>query len=158
MLKEACAACGEAITARKGRIIIKDEARVVHPLHYSEINCTCTVSSACLRLLSGHSTLPSCIGENSFWCHRHDVWHGDEDIIEADFCAWCHSLQHAEAVGSDARPCMCAQVSDRDDRLLTEQMLALETANQEVAGDDDSEEEEVGMGEMDVNAPAPLPA
>ena len=55
-------------------------------------------------------------------------------------------------------PCMCAQVSDRDDRLLTEQMLALETANQEVAGDDDSEEEEVGMGELDVDAPAPLPA
>ena len=53
---------------------------------------------------------------------------------------------------------MCAQVSDRDDRLLTEQMLALENANQEVAGDDDSEEEEVGMGELDVNAPPPLPA
>ena len=49
-------------------------------------------------------------------------------------------------------------MSDRDDRLLTEQMLALETANQEVAGDDDSEEEEVGMGELDVDAPAPLPA
>lgn len=45
------------------------------------------------------------------------------------------------------------QVSDRDDRLLTEQMLALETANQEVAGDDDSEEEEVGMGELDVETP-----
>ena len=59
---------------------------------------------------------------------------------------------------SDAGSCMCAQVSDRDDRLLTEQMLALENANQEVAGDDDSEEEEVGMGELDVNAPPPLPA
>ena len=29
VLKEACAACGEAITARKGRMIVKDEARVV---------------------------------------------------------------------------------------------------------------------------------
>ena len=45
------------------------------------------------------------------------------------------------------------QVSDRDDRLLTEQMLALETANQEVAGDDDSEEEEVGMGELKDESP-----
>lgn len=50
------------------------------------------------------------------------------------------------------------QVSDRDDRLLTEQMLALESANQEVAGDDDSEEEEeIGMT-GDVDAPPPLPA
>ena len=47
----------------------------------------------------------------------------------------------------------CAQVSDRDDRLLTEQLLDLEKANQEVAGDADSEEE-VGMGELDVDEPA----
>ena len=35
-----------------------------------------------------------------------------------------------------------AQVSERDDRLLTDQLLALEKANQEVAGDEDSEGEE----------------
>ena len=35
-----------------------------------------------------------------------------------------------------------AQVSERDDRLLTDQLLALEKANQEVAGDSDSEGEE----------------
>lgn len=29
VLKEACAACGEAILVRKGRMIVKDEARVV---------------------------------------------------------------------------------------------------------------------------------
>ena len=29
VLKEACAACGEAIAARKGRMLVKDEARVV---------------------------------------------------------------------------------------------------------------------------------
>ena len=29
VLKEACAACGEAIATRKGRMIVKDEARVV---------------------------------------------------------------------------------------------------------------------------------
>ena len=45
-------------------------------------------------------------------------------------------------------------MSERDDRLLTEQLLDLEKANQEVAGDDDSEEEEVGMGELDVEEPA----
>ena len=44
-------------------------------------------------------------------------------------------------------------MSDRDDRLLTEQMLDLERANQEVAGDDDSEEDEVGMGDVDVESP-----
>lgn len=49
---------------------------------------------------------------------------------------------------------LCLQVSDRDDRLLTEQMLDLERKNQEVAGDDDSEEEEVGMGDVDVENPA----
>lgn len=41
-------------------------------------------------------------------------------------------------------------MSDRDDKLLTEQLLDLERANQEVAGDDDSEEEEVGMGDVDI--------
>ena len=56
----------------------------------------------------------------------------------------CCRLKHAGWCG--------VQVSDRDDRLLTEQMLALESANQEVAGDDDSEEEEVGMGELDVES------
>ncbi len=45
---------------------------------------------------------------------------------------------------------MHAQVSDRDDKLLTEQLLDLERANQEVAGDDDSDEEEVGMGDADI--------
>lgn len=33
-------------------------------------------------------------------------------------------------------------MSERDDRLLTDQLLALEKANQEVAGDSDSEGEE----------------
>ena len=41
-------------------------------------------------------------------------------------------------------------MSDRDDKLLTEQLLDLERANQEVAGDDDSDEEEVGMGDADI--------
>ena len=34
VLKEACAACGEAIAARKGRMIVKDEARVVRCLFW----------------------------------------------------------------------------------------------------------------------------
>ena len=29
VLKEACTACGEAILAQKGRMVVKDEARVV---------------------------------------------------------------------------------------------------------------------------------
>ena len=37
---------------------------------------------------------------------------------------------------------VATQVSERDDRLLTDQLLALEKANQEVAGDEDSEGEE----------------
>ena len=47
-------------------------------------------------------------------------------------------------------------VSDRDDRLLTEQLEQLEAANREVGGDDDdSDEEEVeGMGDVDVDGPA----
>ena len=44
-------------------------------------------------------------------------------------------------------------MSERDARLLTDQLRALEKANQEVAGDADSEEE-VGMGELDVDDPA----
>ena len=55
---------------------------------------------------------------------------------------------------SQGGPRCVAQVSERDDRLLTEQLLDLEKANQEVAGDDDSEEEEVGMGELEVEEPA----
>lgn len=42
-------------------------------------------------------------------------------------------------------------VSDRDDRLLTEQLEQLEAANREVGGDEDSDGEEVeGMGNVDV--------
>jgi translation initiation factor 2 subunit 1 len=44
-------------------------------------------------------------------------------------------------------------VSEHDDRLLTQQLTALEAANREVAGDSDSEEEEEGMGDLDVEAP-----
>uniref|UniRef100_A0A061R4U7 Translation initiation factor eIF-2 alpha subunit n=1 Tax=Tetraselmis sp. GSL018 TaxID=582737 RepID=A0A061R4U7_9CHLO len=46
-------------------------------------------------------------------------------------------------------------VSDRDDRLLMEEMEQLEAANREVDGDADSEEEEVeGMGDVDLNGPS----
>lgn len=45
-------------------------------------------------------------------------------------------------------------VSDRDDRMLTEQLEQLEAANREVAGDDDSDEEEVqGMGGGNIDGP-----
>lgn len=48
-------------------------------------------------------------------------------------------------------------VTERDDRLLTEQLTALEAANREVAGDTDSEEEEEqGMGDVNIDGPPPL--
>lgn len=43
------------------------------------------------------------------------------------------------------------QVSERDDKLLAEHMAKLHNDNEEVSGDEDSEEEEdTGMGEVDV--------
>lgn len=43
------------------------------------------------------------------------------------------------------------QVSEREDKLLAEQMAKLERQNEEVSGDEDSEEEEdTGMGEIDL--------
>lgn len=68
----------------------------------------------------------------------------------AAFCIWCESVGSKDSIRSPPFPFV--QVSDRDDKLLTEQLLDLERANQEVAGDDDSEEEEVGMGELEVEA------
>lgn len=62
-------------------------------------------------------------------------------------------LPDFDGSSNHSEPKRGVQVSDRDDRLLTEQMLALETANQEVAGDEDSEEEEIGMGDVDVESP-----
>lgn len=48
-------------------------------------------------------------------------------------------------------------MSERDDRLLAETMQNLGDSNKEVDGDIDSEEEEdTGMGEVDVEAPALL--
>ncbi|KAJ6429298.1 hypothetical protein OIU79_004911 [Salix purpurea] len=42
-------------------------------------------------------------------------------------------------------------VSERDDKLLTEHMLKLRSANEEISGDEDSgEEEDTGMGDADV--------
>lgn len=43
------------------------------------------------------------------------------------------------------------QVSEREDKLLAEQMAKLGRENEEISGDEDSEEEEdTGMGEIDV--------
>jgi len=43
------------------------------------------------------------------------------------------------------------QVSERDDKLLQEHMEKLRQGNEEVSGDEDSEEEEdTGMGDVDV--------
>ena len=41
VLKEACAACGEAIATRKGRMIVKDEARVVSSWLLGPIHISC---------------------------------------------------------------------------------------------------------------------
>ena len=44
------------------------------------------------------------------------------------------------------------QVSERDDKLLAEHMAKLKSANEEVDGDEGSEEEEdTGMGEVDLD-------
>lgn len=44
-------------------------------------------------------------------------------------------------------------VSERDDRLLTEQLEKLESANKEVDGDEDSDDaDEEGMGDIDVES------
>lgn len=46
---------------------------------------------------------------------------------------------------------MLFQVSERDDKLLAEHMAKLTSANEEIDGDDGSEEEEdTGMGEVDL--------
>ena len=48
VLKEACAACGEAIAVRKGRMTVKDEARVVRfLLLIPEFASPATTSYAC---------------------------------------------------------------------------------------------------------------
>jgi translation initiation factor 2 subunit 1 len=44
-------------------------------------------------------------------------------------------------------------VSAQDDRLLNEQLEQLAAANAEVAGDADSDEEEEGMGDVDISGP-----
>lgn len=46
------------------------------------------------------------------------------------------------------------QVSERDDRLLAETLAKLDGANKEVDGDIDSEEEEIGMGDVDYEGDA----
>jgi translation initiation factor 2 subunit 1 len=50
-------------------------------------------------------------------------------------------------------------VTERDDRMLMEQLTALEAANKEVAGDTDSEDDDdTGMGDVDINGPPALSA
>lgn len=44
-------------------------------------------------------------------------------------------------------------MSEREDKLLAEQMLKLGRANEEISGDEDSEEEEdTGMGSVDLES------
>ena len=48
--------------------------------------------------------------------------------------------------------CSLVQVSEREDKLLAEQMAKLGRENEEVSGDEDSEEEEdTGMGAVDLD-------
>ena len=48
------------------------------------------------------------------------------------------------------------QVSERDDKLLAEHMAKLSHQNEEVGGDESSEEEEdTGMGDLDVENAGP---
>lgn len=47
---------------------------------------------------------------------------------------------------------LSVQVSEREDKLLAEHMAKLGQQNEEVSGDEDSEEEEdTGMGEIDLD-------
>ncbi len=47
-------------------------------------------------------------------------------------------------------------MSERDDKLLAEHMAKLREDNEEISGDEDSEEEEdTGMGEVDVENAVP---
>lgn len=47
---------------------------------------------------------------------------------------------------------MFIQVSEREDKLLAEEMAKLNMQNEEVSGDENSEEEEdTGMGEIDLD-------
>eukprot|EP00965_Chrysotila_dentata_P042143 1397951-Pleurochrysis_carterae.AAC.10 len=43
-------------------------------------------------------------------------------------------------------------VDERDDKLLSNLMSALEAQNQEIGGDDDEEEQDEGMGNVDIGA------
>mmetsp|Transcript_30569 Transcript_30569/g.65697 ORF Transcript_30569/g.65697 Transcript_30569/m.65697 type:complete len:87 (+) Transcript_30569:1085-1345(+) len=43
-------------------------------------------------------------------------------------------------------------VDERDDKLLSNLMSTLEAQNQEIGGDDDEEEQDEGMGNVDVGA------
>ncbi|PHU21512.1 hypothetical protein BC332_06619 [Capsicum chinense] len=70
-----------------------------------------------------------------------------------------HLETFVEGSASDALTCVCsaisvtnyAHVSEREDKLLAEQMAKLGRENEEISGDEDSEEEEdTGMGEIDV--------
>lgn len=46
-------------------------------------------------------------------------------------------------------------MSEREDKLLAEHMAKLARENEEISGDEDSEDEEdTGMGEIDVNSGA----
>lgn len=42
-------------------------------------------------------------------------------------------------------------MSEREDKLLAEHMAKLKAANEEVGGDEDSEEEDAGMGDVDLD-------
>lgn len=48
------------------------------------------------------------------------------------------------------------QVSERDDKMLTEHMAKLRLDNEEISGDEESgdEEEDTGMGEVDIDGGA----
>lgn len=68
---------------------------------------------------------------------------------EQNFAAF--GVEFSFFFGSRLTSVIVIQVSERDDKLLAEHMAKLRLDNEEVSGDEDSEEEEdTGMGEVDV--------
>ena len=147
VLTKACDACKTAIDQHKGRLMVKEAARAVtgaHPLVLAE-----KFSQFMTFPTAGDAYSCSCADALRGLCRLHH---------RRRCCVWRALRASSNLVHIATSVCPCCHV-ERDDRMLMEQLTALEAANKEVAGDTDSEDDDdTGMGDVDISAPPALSA
>lgn len=136
ILNKAIEACTEEIERHKGKLTVKEAPRAVRITKYKRWDLE--------YLLFGFQCTLVCGSENCYvhLCTLHQLMFSGSILVINDIFFLSYVFDEYDFV----------QVSEREDKLLAEHMAKLGRENEEISGDEGSEEEEdTGMGEIDLD-------